>query len=1204
MFVHFVIRELNYRFRLLSTWIYFSLILITSFVGVIAAGGVFTGVNVQLGGSSGKINLNSPFILFNLTSLWSYLGMLIVTAIMINAALRDFQYDSFPFYFTKPIHKSAYILGRFTGGFLTILFVFSAIGLGNFLATALPILEPEMIGPFKLLYYLNPYLVMVIPNLFIMGALFFSVSILSRKTMPVYSTAVVFFIGYMIAMGMTDALDNRTLAAMLDPLGFSSSMFDSIQYWTIVEKNTLTIPLKGTFLWNRVLWVGLSALLFSFSVVKFKFAQFLHDTTGKRSRQVTEAGHITLAAHTVMPETTIDRSEVASQFSFKANMYVMWRLVSHDVSSILKSVPFLVILLAGILFLSVNTRYIGYVYGTPGYPVTYKILQNLSGQFVIFILIIATFYAGELVWRSRDQKTSQILDASPASGGVIYLSRLGTMSLILGLMLAVIFVTGIIVQTLKGYYRYEFGLYAVHLLVFTYPTYILMAALAIAVQSVVSNKYTGHFIMILYYIMESFMGNFGFQHILYTYNSDLGKSYSDMNGYGHFMWPFVVLKSYWFLMASLMLILGYLFWPRGTELRFRARWKIARTRFSTGVWFAAIALLICAAALGGYIYTNTNILNRYDTSHELNLLMEQYERLYKQHETKPQPRITDVSIRVELYPEQRVMETTGVYELVNRSETAIPVVYMTLPSLDIIIEKMELNRPFTWEIDDGERCFYALALHDPLQPGDSVKLNFSVAYRSRGFPNARMNTDFVENGTFFNNWSYFPSIGYSRHLELSGDFLRKRHGLEPNAPMPLLDDVNEHNNNYVARDADWIQFEAVIGTSPDQTAVTCGHLLNEWEQNGRRYFHYRMPVPMIHFYPILSARYEVMRDKQDGVDLAIYYHRGHEWNLERMMESMKKSLRHYSSVFAPFQFDQLRIIEFPRYKSFAQSFANTIPYSESIGFVARITEGDVDYPFGITAHETAHQWWAHQVIGANVQGTTMLTEMLAQYGELMLILREFPEKVARKFLRYELDGYLMGRSMEERGEQPMILNENQGYIHYNKSSLVMNLLQDYLGEEVVNRALSNFLDDHAYTGPPYPRSVDLVPYFRNVCPQEFQYLITDLFERIVLYDNKVEDVYAIQLPDGRYDVTIDASVRKVVVEGLGTETEETPDDWIDFGVLNRDDEVLHVERRRIGESRVAVTLQVDEEPFLAGIDPLRKLIDKKPADNTRRVRIK
>jgi hypothetical protein len=56
---------------------------------------------------------------------------------------------------------------------------------------------------------------------------------------------------------------------------------------------------------------------------------------------------------------------------------------------------------------------------------------------------------------------------------------------------------------------------------------------------------------------------------------------------------------------------------------------------------------------------------------------------------------------------------------------------------------------------------------------------------------------------------------------------------------------------------------------------------------------------------------------------------------------------------------------------FAQSFPNTIPWSESIGFIARVDDSkpdDIDYPFYGPAHELSHQWWAHQVIGGNVQG--------------------------------------------------------------------------------------------------------------------------------------------------------------------------------------------------------------------------------------------
>src|SRR3546814_2939363 len=92
-----------------------------------------------------------------------------------------------------------------------------------------------------------------------------------------------------------------------------------------------------------------------------------------------------------------------------------------------------------------------------------------------------------------------------------------------------------------------------------------------------------------------------------------------------------------------------------------------------------------------------------------------------------------------------------------------------------------------------------------------------------------------------------------------------------------------------------------------------------------------------------------------------------------MIESAKKSLDYYTREFSPYQFRQLRILEFPGYSTFAQAFAGTVPYSESIGFIADLRdEDDIDYVFYVTAHEVAHQWWAHQVVGANVQGATML----------------------------------------------------------------------------------------------------------------------------------------------------------------------------------------------------------------------------------------
>ena len=195
-------------------------------------------------------------------------------------------------------------------------------------------------------------------------------------------------------------------------------------------------------------------------------------------------------------------------------------------------------------------------------------------------------------------------------------------------------------------------------------------------------------------------------------------------------------------------------------------------------------------------------------------------------------------------------------------------------------------------------------------------------------------------------------------------------------PFPETDSLGQITN-FLGDDADHIKFEIKMSTSPDQIAIAPGYLQKEWEEEGRRYFHYKMDVPMFNFYSMISARYEVVREAWETpqgrpVNLEVYYHKGHEYNLDRMMGSMKHSISYYEEHFSPYQFRQMRIMEFPRYSTFAQSFANTVPYSEGIGFILKPDEDDVDMNYYVTAHEMAHQWWGHQVIPANVQGAAMV----------------------------------------------------------------------------------------------------------------------------------------------------------------------------------------------------------------------------------------
>ena len=252
----------------------------------------------------------------------------------------------------------------------------------------------------------------------------------------------------------------------------------------------------------------------------------------------------------------------------------------------------------------------------------------------------------------------------------------------------------------------------------------------------------------------------------------------------------------------------------------------------------------------------------------------------------------------------------------------------------------------------------------------------------------------VYNGTFFDN-SYFPSIGYNSSFELGDDDDRKDNGLEEKERMMDRDDPRGLSQSLFGDDADKIKFEIVVSTDSSQIALAPGYLQKKWYEGDRVFYNYKMDVPMVSFYSIVSADYEVMRDvwkapsdTLDDVNLEIYYHKGHEYNLDRMMRGLKKSLDYYTINFSPYQFRQMRIMEFPRYSSFAQSFANTVPFSEAIGFIQKIDEDDVDLPFYVTAHEVAHQWWGHQVTEAGVKGNAMLSETMSQYSALMVMKQE------------------------------------------------------------------------------------------------------------------------------------------------------------------------------------------------------------------------
>ena len=114
---------------------------------------------------------------------------------------------------------------------------------------------------------------------------------------------------------------------------------------------------------------------------------------------------------------------------------------------------------------------------------TFQVLGLLSGSFAAFMLIIIAFYAGELVWRERDNRLDQISDALPTPTWLPLVSKLGALMLVPAVLQAVLMLCGMAIQAAKGYTRFEPGLYLFDLFTIDLVNYWMVCALAIAVHA-------------------------------------------------------------------------------------------------------------------------------------------------------------------------------------------------------------------------------------------------------------------------------------------------------------------------------------------------------------------------------------------------------------------------------------------------------------------------------------------------------------------------------------------------------------------------------------------------------------------------------------------------------------------------------------------------------------------------------------------------
>lgn len=1164
--------------------------------------------------------VNAPIFLYKLTRRFFLLLILLIPAVIGISANRDFSPKMHTLLFAYPFVKKDYLGAKFLSGLTIFLGISMMLGFGYWMGTQMSWVNPKLLQPSTFSSYMSLYGLFLLPNILLISVLIFGVVLLTRNIFTGFIISVLLILLPQLISTLFTGEQQLYWAALFDPFGTKAIDYYS-HNWTIAQQNAAALPTTGLVVYNRLLWLSITTLIGVWIYSRFQFQQTANVFTFKK-------GKTTVAKSAVFKKITqVNLPKVAYQFSFVQQLKTLWHLSMTNFRFILRSKGFVILVLGGLAFVLLRMANVNPRWDTETLPMTWQILEQQSTPYAGVINLITFLYAGILIQRAKMNQVHQLVDINPVPNWVFLGSKMLALVKTQVVLLTIVMLGGIITQISKGFYEFEIGEYLFNLFGINLIHFVIWAMLAVFIQTVINHPYVGFFLLLLLPVGFIGLAEFGPQFLgipileqyQFRYNQApgdvFGLRYSDMDGYGPMLTTYFIYKFYWLLAGLFLLALALLFQVRGIPHSFKERLQFVRQRFKGKLAIGLLTILSAFGSLSAYLYYENNIKHPFVSRIDRKELINQAEEKYKRYEFFNQPKIVSVKVKMDIFPKDRQFKANGSYTIVNKSDK--PIDTLIVNYLSDLNTTYDLDRSF--QIVNKDKIadvghFDILKLNQTLEVGDSLVMNF----QNFNPPITALHTnDWVKgNGTFIRD-DIFPRLGNWVAFMKSSS----HNGHNHERPHPA--DSTAMTHSYVAKDAGKVNFEAVVSTSNDQIAIAPGELQKEWTAKNRKYFHYKMSEKMSQSYLFTSGDYGVKKDKWQGIDLAIYYHKKHPYNIDRMMDGMKAGLAYCTENYSPYQFKQIKIVEFSQTGgASAHGYPGMIPSGEGAGFIADL-RGDkddgIDYAFSTAAHEVAHQWWGHQVLPADALGAKMVVESMADYTTAKVIEKEKGKAKFRDFLKKSMAKYLELRNRERQIESPLSLTfPNQNYIHYSKGTVVLCTLSDYLGDNVLNNAIKKYVEKVAFQERKYTTSLELVAHIEEAVPDTLKYLIKDLFETVTLYDNQLIDWTSKQLANGQYqvDITFLVSKYRSGEKGKRIYKENTNEvlnyilpneqdtiqtlplaDYLEIGVFGENEEALHLQKHKIMKIDNRLSVIVDELPLSVGIDPYGKMIDKDFKDN-------
>lgn len=1165
MLINLLRFEFRYHSRQLT---FFTSLILFSGLGFLMSKGNFGGTD---------LNRNAPYVINYIVCLLSLLSIFVSTIFCANVVLRDEQYGMESLVLSSSIKRWQWFTVRLCGLVMTVFLVLAMAMPGCWMGWSLA--NPDQLGAFSILHYAWPLLIFGLPDIFFCCSLVFCAAVLGKNARSVYTAGVLLFVLYftgsvlgnspLMAGSVLKTEEYAVFPSLMDPFGIMS-FFTETRNWTVARRNEELFPLSGIFLLNRLIWLLLSfgLLLMSYYFSRFRVRSF--SKKRKVEKEKTEIIQTPLRPVVVKPYGASYRQRV-----FAAQLRL-------ETGALFRHLPFLFLLLLWIFLFAIDLKEeaLEGPYGIRYYAVTGFIVEKLrSINPALFLLV---FYGAEILHRERTVRVNGLVFSTPAPGWIIWLAKASSLLLLVVLLVTVNIATGIAIQLYSGTVP-VLSEYAWLYYLSAWPM-ILFALLILFIQAMIKHKFPGMMLGLVVCGVFVFSNMLGIHNMLLRYATLPDLRYSALNGFGHYTEAVNWYMLYWTLLAVLLAWLSANRWQRliaGME-------KVASlNRVAKAALVTCVIAFLCT---GLYIYSRSTTINGGRNSSSMNKWKYGYEITYGKQRGLEQPVIIAVSTKVDLYPDAKRYHVTGTYQLRNLTGSPIRKIWLGVhPDAGSISFELPGSRQV---LTDELFKQYMFSLNTPLEPGAATSISFSMEVDRGSFKPYNSEHSVVENGTYVELEKYIPFLGYNPGLEIEDPVQRAEKKLPPQHIVQGTD------SNYY-----FVDYETIVSTSEDQRVVTVGKLLRDWKSGNRHYFHYRSERKIPFMFALSSARYAIREENWNGTKFSIFYQPGQEQNLAVMMQAMKDAVDYGKANFCNYPSASLSLAVIPHYPGAATAYPDVMFSAEKINFLSDFTDTSrFNTVYMVTAHETAHQWWADILSPRPVPGSALLTESLAKYTELVVAEKKFGPDKLRDYLRQDHQLYFSLRTRGSEQELPM-LKSDQSFVYYQKGGLSLYAIKEAISEAHVSNALQRMLQKY---GPGRYRAMPgalLVELCEGATASQQQF-IKDRLQKVLLYDAALRLLSCRQLANGSWELEMKLSLLKWD-HTHGKPAKILPDEQLEIAIFNQSSTAgsAPVVSKRIPVSREesVVKLQLQHKPVAALLDPRFCLPDDNRNDNELRI---